>query len=112
MRLATAVAAYALLTSSARAFTPSRSPVSLARRVNHLGQLSTRGMLSSADTSLKANVLKLNEPAKDLLPGVDVFIFDCDGVIWRVSVRNCESCACHTSMSQYAYIDNRLREIR
>jgi len=40
---------------------------------------------SSSCTSLKANVLKLSEPAKDLLPGVDVFIFDCDGVIWRVS---------------------------
>ena len=40
---------------------------------------------SSSSTSLKANVLKLSEPAKDLLPGVDVFIFDCDGVIWRVS---------------------------
>lgn len=39
-----------------------------------------------ATTALKANVLKLTEPAKDLLPGVDVFIFDCDGVIWRVSV--------------------------
>lgn len=37
----------------------------------------------SSSTALKANVLKLTEPAKDLLPGVDVFIFDCDGVIWR-----------------------------
>ena len=37
-------------------------------------------------TAPNANVLKLTEPAKDLLPGVDVFIFDCDGVIWRVSV--------------------------
>ena len=38
-----------------------------------------------ATTALKANVLKLTEPSKDLLPHVDVFIFDCDGVIWRVS---------------------------
>lgn len=37
------------------------------------------------NTALKANVAKLSEPAKDLLPDVDVFIFDCDGVIWRVS---------------------------
>ncbi|KAK1737679.1 phosphoglycolate phosphatase [Skeletonema marinoi] len=35
----------------------------------------------SSTTSLNANVLKLTEPAKDLLPDVDVFIFDCDGVI-------------------------------
>lgn len=40
-------------------------------------------MMSS--TALKANVAKLSEPSKDLLPDVDVFIFDCDGVIWRVS---------------------------
>uniref|UniRef100_A0A7S2E285 Phosphoglycolate phosphatase n=1 Tax=Helicotheca tamesis TaxID=374047 RepID=A0A7S2E285_9STRA len=39
---------------------------------------------SFSSTTLKmANVLKLTEPAKDLLDGVDVFIFDCDGVIWR-----------------------------
>jgi uncharacterized protein YbbC (DUF1343 family) len=36
-------------------------------------------------TALKANVMKLTQPARDLLPDVDVFIFDCDGVIWRVS---------------------------
>jgi len=31
-----------------------------------------------------ANVLKLSEPQSQLLDQVDVFIFDCDGVIWRV----------------------------
>lgn len=31
-----------------------------------------------------ANVLKLTDPGKELLNHVDVFIFDCDGVIWRV----------------------------
>eukprot|EP00536_Pseudo-nitzschia_multiseries_P018882 jgi/Psemu1/248945/estExt_Genewise1.C_33040002 len=30
-----------------------------------------------------ANVLKLSEPQSQLLDNVDVFIFDCDGVIWR-----------------------------
>lgn len=30
-----------------------------------------------------ANVLKLSEPQSELLDNVDVFIFDCDGVIWR-----------------------------
>ena len=32
-----------------------------------------------------ANVMKLTDPADNLLDNVDVFIFDCDGVIWRVS---------------------------
>jgi hypothetical protein len=31
-----------------------------------------------------ANVLKLSDPQSQLLDQVDVFIFDCDGVIWRV----------------------------
>lgn len=31
-----------------------------------------------------ANVLKLSDPQSQLLDEVDVFIFDCDGVIWRV----------------------------
>merc|ERR1719410_526481 len=30
-----------------------------------------------------ANVPRLTEPASQLLDNVDVFIFDCDGVIWR-----------------------------
>lgn len=35
------------------------------------------------NTSLKANVLKLTDPQSQLLDQVDIFIFDCDGVIWR-----------------------------
>ena len=35
-------------------------------------------------TTLQANVLKLSDPQTELLDQVDVFIFDCDGVIWRV----------------------------
>ena len=38
----------------------------------------------STTTRLHANVLKLNDPQSQLLDQVDVFIFDCDGVIWRV----------------------------
>jgi len=34
-------------------------------------------------TALNANVLKLSDPG-ELLDNVDIFIFDCDGVIWRV----------------------------
>lgn len=30
-----------------------------------------------------ANVLRLTDPQENLLDNVDVFIFDCDGVIWR-----------------------------
>jgi len=30
-----------------------------------------------------ANVMKLSDPMPELLDNVDVFIFDCDGVIWR-----------------------------
>ncbi len=36
-------------------------------------------------TALQANVLKLSDPESQLLDNIDVFIFDCDGVIWRVS---------------------------
>lgn len=39
---------------------------------------------SFSTSSLKmANVPRLTEPASQLLDNVDVFIFDCDGVIWR-----------------------------
>ena len=44
------------------------------------------GNRSFTSTSLNmANVLKLTDPHDDLLKDIDVFIFDCDGVIWRVS---------------------------
>lgn len=57
---------------------------------SHVGRVASSSnnsgrTFTATTTALNANVLKLTEPAKDLLPGVDVFIFDCDGVIWRVS---------------------------
>ena len=86
--LALALSAY----PTARAFSPTitRAAVSSARVSSSTTQQLRNNIMSanrssSSSTSLKANVLKLSEPAKDLLPGVDVFIFDCDGVIWRVS---------------------------
>ena len=88
--LALALSAY----PTVRAFSPTitRAAVSSSARVSSstTQQLRNNNIMSanrssSSSTSLKANVLKLSEPAKDLLPGVDVFIFDCDGVIWRVS---------------------------
>lgn len=44
---------------------------------------STRSFRSTASLNM-ANVLKLSDPQSELLDEVDVFIFDCDGVIWRV----------------------------
>jgi len=39
---------------------------------------------STSSSSLQmANVPRLTEPASELVDNVDVFIFDCDGVIWR-----------------------------
>jgi uncharacterized protein YbbC (DUF1343 family) len=61
----------ALLAGSATAFVPARRSFVPSKRA-----------FSSA---LYANVLKLSDPAKELLDKTDVFIFDCDGVIWRVS---------------------------
>lgn len=47
-----------------------------------MNQLAQRSF-TQATKPLSANVLKLSEPQKELLDQVDVFIFDCDGVIWR-----------------------------
>lgn len=43
----------------------------------------TRAFTSSTTSLQMANVLKLSDPQSQLLDEVDVFIFDCDGVIWR-----------------------------
>lgn len=45
---------------------------------------SKKRAFTSTASRLHANVLKLSEPKSQLLDEVDVFIFDCDGVIWRV----------------------------
>ena len=84
--LALALSAY----PTVRAFSPTITRAVSSARVSSSTQQLRNNIMSanrssSSSTSLKANVLKLSEPAKDLLPGVDVFIFDCDGVIWRVS---------------------------
>ena len=87
MQLAAATISLALA-ASARAFSPAaRASSTIARGAASAGAFvgGPRRRTMSASTALGANVLKLTEPAKDLLPGVDVFIFDCDGVIWRVS---------------------------
>lgn len=80
--LALASTARAFSPAATRAFAPSARGVSGASGV--VRSPMSVGRTFSA-TALGANVLKLTEPSKDLLQGVDVFIFDCDGVIWRVS---------------------------
>jgi phosphoglycolate/pyridoxal phosphate phosphatase family enzyme len=47
-----------------------------------VGRSHSRTLASSQALNM-ANVLKLSNPQDDLLSKVDVFIFDCDGVIWR-----------------------------
>lgn len=42
-------------------------------------------------SSLHAKVVKLSDPQTQLLQDVDIFIFDCDGVIWRVRRRRRKS---------------------
>ena len=55
-----------------------RSKASLAAAYPTSRAFSTKSSLQMA------NVLKLTDPQTQLLDQVDVFIFDCDGVIWRV----------------------------
>jgi hypothetical protein len=47
-----------------------------------------RAFVSATKPLSMANVSRLTEPNSQLLDQVDVFIFDCDGVIWRVSERS------------------------
>jgi hypothetical protein len=49
--------------------------------------LSSSSLLARSQTTrrLLAHVPKLQDPQSELLDKIDVFIFDCDGVIWRVS---------------------------
>lgn len=72
MRYSRRVVSSLLLLANARGFTrPSLRP--------------SFGMVRSSTTALNANVVKLSDPHREILEKVDVFIFDCDGVIWRVS---------------------------
>lgn len=91
MILAKAAIALSVSFSAARAFSPvarhAFSPI--ASSTTKTSSLSPS--FGTTTTMLRANVLKLSQPSKDLLSGVDVFIFDCDGVIWRVSNKLCTS---------------------
>ena len=91
MILAKAAITLSLGCTAARAFSPAArcalfSPMSAVSSSSAATTATSRLSRSFvATTALRANVLKLTEPSKDLLSSVDVFIFDCDGVIWRVS---------------------------
>jgi hypothetical protein len=85
-------AATALLVSSLVKQTSAFSPI-VRRNVpvvasvashHHQQQQRQRAFVSATGPRCMANVLKLTEPQTQLLDEVDVFIFDCDGVIWRV----------------------------
>lgn len=75
---ASTTAMLATLLANASAFTV-RQPSTAAT----LRTFGASRPFTHATTPLAANVLKLSEPQKELLDTVDVFIFDCDGVIWR-----------------------------
>jgi hypothetical protein len=68
----------ALAASSVQAFTPA-----VPKLLAAAARTSSRSSFHST-TALSANVRRLTEPSSQLLDAVDIFIFDCDGVIWRV----------------------------
>jgi len=71
------------LASSASAFTnPSLKIAAKYSPAFIASSRSSRAFTSSTKLNM-AKVGKLTDPMSQLLDGVDVFIFDCDGVIWR-----------------------------
>lgn len=72
MKFTATATMFASLLSSASAFGVRRQHAAVRRAFTTATQ--PRNM---------ANVLRLTEPQSQLLDEVDVFIFDCDGVIWR-----------------------------
>jgi hypothetical protein len=79
-----------LATSSpiVRAFTStSRSAITHTHPAFVSANTNTRSFRTTTSVNM-ANVMKLSDPAENLMNGVDVFIFDCDGVIWRVRKAN------------------------
>jgi hypothetical protein len=96
MRFA-AFAVSSLLARSALSFAPATTTTTTACRHHHkiaptllfrcAANRSSTTTTTATTTQLhaqKKNVAKLSDPERQLLDKVDVFIFDCDGVIWRV----------------------------
>jgi hypothetical protein len=76
MKFATTATMFSSLVASASAF-------GVRHRHTMIGK---RAFVSATKPLRMANVLKLSDPQTQLLDKVDVFIFDCDGVIWRVRI--------------------------
>lgn len=77
-------------------FSSAFSPSTMTRGRPTMRIPSTQHRRTTTTTSvLHANVRRLSDPQRELLDQVDIFIFDCDGVIWRVSCVACWSvCEC------------------
>lgn len=84
MRFAAAATAFASMAYTASAFGV-RNIQRSSTATTAFAAASAKRSYAASSTRLHANVLKLTEPQSQLLDDVDVFIFDCDGVIWRVS---------------------------
>jgi len=92
LRLALTALTTALSAGGSSAFAPPAA-ASAGRRLAAAGGVrmpmpasAARRSYAATATSLQmANVLRLSNPMEEMLNDVDVFIFDCDGVIWRVS---------------------------
>ena len=93
LRLALTALTTALSAGGSSAFAPPAA-ASAGRRLAAAGggrmpmppSAPARRSYAATATSLQmANVLRLSNPMEEMLNDVDVFIFDCDGVIWRVS---------------------------
>jgi 4-nitrophenyl phosphatase/phosphoglycolate phosphatase len=81
------VSAFAPATSAGRHLAAAASMRSSAAVAVPAAAAALRRSYAASATSLQmANVLKLSNPMEEMLNDVDVFIFDCDGVIWRVSL--------------------------
>lgn len=80
MKLSTSALSSIIALASVRgalSFTPNTRGSFGVSKTFHGSKLSTTSSLNMAKVS------KLTDPMPQLLDGVDVFIFDCDGVIWR-----------------------------
>merc|ERR1719223_1910469 len=82
MKLATAALTAILSTGRIHAFSQLRSTAMI--RGSNAFSKQAFSSVSRTSTSLKmADVARLSEPSKELMDETDVFICDCDGVIWR-----------------------------
>ena len=103
LRLALTALTAALSAGGASAFAPAASAghrlaagsvrsAAVAAPAAAAAAAARRSYAASATSLQMANVLKLSNPMEEMLNDVDVFIFDCDGVIWRVSRADIEVC--------------------